>query len=231
MRFLVLVAALAFAPLAHAQTAAPPTAEQLSAAHDTANVMLVETGAMQVAFDQALSILTPQLHQQIGGSPFYQGLTPQHQTAVMAFIDADVARIFNEETTTALPGMIDSAAVRLATVFSEQDLRDITAFMRRPAVRTQYLHGVTAGVYQAAGRTPPPAPPMTPEDQAVYSAFEQTPAGQAFNAHSADVSAIMQQAVEGGINAQRLRQRISAGMCDAAGEECPATLRAAGQGQ
>ena len=240
MRFFLLAAALAFAPLAQAQTtittppvaapAPPPTAAHLAAARDAANVFLVESGAMQFAFDQSIALLAPRWRSQITASAMYQTLTPAHQQAVVNFLNSDVARLFTEESQASVPAMLDFAATRLAGILSEQDLRDIATFYRQPPAKAQYLYGVQLGVYQAAGQTPPPPPQDTAEAEALLTAFNQTPAGQAFVAHSTDVGTILQQAMQNSINVQRLRQRVSAGLCAAAGDQCPPEWRA-GQSQ
>lgn len=235
MRTLLLAAAIALAaPVAYAQTSAPATqasTQHLAVAREAASLLLVDSGALELAFDQTFALLGPTLREQVRATPFYQGLSAQGQSALVAYLDTDFPIMFDREVDSATPAMMDYAAARLAPIFSEQELRDIKAFMTNPAVQEQYRHGVVVGVYEAAGQTPPPAPAISAETAAIVAAFEQTPSGQAFTTRANQVSVIMEETIRNGLNIPHFQRLMVAGMCQAVGSECPPQLRAAGQAQ
>lgn len=234
MRTLILAAALALsAPAAIAQETAQPAAvapsePHLAAARDLITAMLVDTGAIDIALDQSIQLLLPQLRTQITSGALYQSLSQARRDALMAFTENDLGRIMREEAAAAMPAALDAATTRFAGLFSEQELRDAAAFMRQPAARATFLHGVTQGVYQSSGQTPPPAPALSADDLAAAAAFSATPSGRALDARASEVSAVLVETLGAAFNdaRPRLQQRLLAGMCDALGDECPPALRA-----
>lgn len=194
-------------------------ASHIEAARDTLSAMLVESGAISAGSYQAYSVLAPQFRAQITSSPLYATLTPQRQQAIAAYIDG-IGPIGQEEAVRGAPELISRFAPRMALLFSEAELGDISAYMRSPEgsslFRRSVIDGVNAEATNTAANTAPSA-----DETAALERFSQTPGGVAFNARNNELSALMSEIGQAATGAPHIAARLRSDMCALIGEQCP----------
>lgn len=251
MRLAVLasVILLCTAPMAAAQKISPepsappaptirltPTPESLAGARDMANFLLIESEVMGPALQVAFDAMLPELRRSLLTGPLYDSLRPSSQRAMHAFVDS-MPRMVEEELNAEMPVIAENLSQDLATLFTSQEMIDINAFLRQPRVRDIYLRSVTAGARGAATGQNETVTALgalnglTPEELAIFAAFEATPSGQAMIAKNDQFTAYLEHHFERGSQAlmPRLQLRIVQGMCAALENNCPPQLRETGQ--
>lgn len=232
MRFIILAAAmLATAlsgPVALAQqTQAPATArsaEAVEAAHAVMRLLLIDSGAIPIAVEQAFSSQLPEMRRSIMAAPFFSSLHATRQQALTAYLET-LPSVVNEELQAVLPAVVETAAQEMLTLFSDREIVDISSFMRSDAARETIVRSVLGGVNAHFGG--PQEPELTAEESAAFAAFEATPSGMAFAAKSAAFNAAMERTISTGFMSvvPALQSRMLRDMCDIMGDQCPAHMQ------
>lgn len=235
---LVMTAMLAIATPAHAQKPVPiypevvaptPTPdgafavspESVAAGDDLVQAVVRDSGAMEVIYDGFASQLLPPLRNTLLTSPLYRQANPRQRAALTAFIDS-LPDFFREQITIIMADATPRAAPRIATRMSVEHLSQTAAFLRSPELRP----GWEAIANQAIQRGDNDAPtPTFPEWR--DTAFAQTEAGRAFAVEHQAIADILDEEFE--TSAERLwplaEATLTARMCEAMGDDCPAQLR------
>jgi NAD(P)H-dependent FMN reductase len=221
--FAVIVACAtpAFAQQAPEAPAAPVSAESVEAGHAFFNAMMFESGAMAAIFDGVATAIVPDLRRSIMDSSVYGDASPEHQRSVLAFVET-LPDLIERELTTEIHAIAASAAPRLALRMSADDLRQTAAFLRSPEMRPQWQALARAAI-DAEGE----GDLGTFPEWASVGSFASTPAGQAFAREEDAIAALLEEEFEVAMRrmAPRLRVAVSAGMCDALADDCPAHIR------
>jgi hypothetical protein len=211
------VAALADAP-------PPPTPEALAAARSLNRAVLIDSRIFDEGLDYALEQEMPALRAEIEQSPFYASLNAAHRRAVMDFFANALPAMAREAISALLPEIVEDTAAETAGMFSEDELRDIEAFMRTQAARDVMITAMRAGV--TSDRRDDDIH-LTPAQQAASAAFEATPSGQVFTQNSDAYFKLLTDALERRMArlSVDLRMRAMQQLCTALGSECPPALR------
>lgn len=195
------------------------SASHIAAARDTLSAMLIESGAISAGSLQAYTVLAPQFRTQITSSPLYAQLTPQRQQAITAYIDG-IGPIGQEEAVRGAPDLITRFAPRMALLFSEAELGDISTYMRSPEGSALFRRSVIDGVNAEANRTAPSTAPSPAETEALER-FSQTAGGIAFQARTAELGVLMTEVGQAATGAPHIAARLRRDMCAIVGEQCP----------
>lgn len=237
MRLVLAVSALLLsAPLAFAQQTPPPVqaapapmAAHLDAARSMSNMLLIESDVVGAGIRAAFGVLEPRLRQQVLSGPAYDDLRPDTQRSLTRWVDGFQA-LMQEELGAEMGAIAEDFALRMTTVFTEEEMTGIASFLAQPVARSAYLKSVEYGARStatggAAGTPPPP----TPEEVAAFAEFGATPAGHAMDRNSERTMQMLNLALEAGTQRllPRLQQRIPREICAAMGDECTPALRAA----
>lgn len=222
MRALILCALFAVAPVA-AAAQTPPAAEvspaRYAAAIELAEELLVHSGGLRLAVEEAAASLMPEFRNNIRQSPPYVNGTRERRRALDTFMD-NLPTMIREEAVAATPTMIEYMAQGFAQMFDETTSRAVATHLRQPPVREEFLAGVRGGA-----RNEPPAP-TSPEAAALNAAFSETPEGQAFMQHEQRVYDLLGEAMRVGFAAP-MQRRVFREFCAALGDECPPALQQA----
>jgi hypothetical protein len=153
-------------------------------------------------------------------------LSTEKQRQVSAYIDG-FPIIGQQETLLGASELIDRFAPQMAASFAENELNDITAFLRTPEGQAFFLRAVMDGVRGAApGATPPaPTPPTEAETQALMR-FSLTPGGAAMDARAEALSPMMREIGRSATGSPRVALRLRRDLCAILADQCPAAWRA-----
>lgn len=225
---LLAVALVCTAPThnAQAQQGPAPSAVELAAARDAVQLLLIDSGAVPFAIQQAFATHGQTIRQQLTSAPFYLALSQPRKDAVLAALD-QFPNILRIELDAALPVVLETAALEFAAPFTEAEMVAIQTYMRSDVAENGIKRSVLNGVQD--GVQPGSAPPlvMTPEEQAAEAAFMATPAGVAFAQHQSVVNSSLGNAIQNGFASVTpgVQRRFTRLLCDAMAEECPAQMR------
>lgn len=232
MRFIILAAAmLATAlsgPVALAQQTQAPASERSAEAVEAARAMmrllLIDSGAIPIAVEQAFSAQLPAMRQSITNAPFYADLSPARQQALSAYLET-LPAVVNQELQAVLPTVVETSAQEMLALFTDREIVDISAFMRSEAVRDTIVRTVLGGVNAHFGGAQEPE--LSPEEEAAFAAFEATPSGIAFAAKSDAFSDAMERSISTGFMSvvPALQGRMLRDMCDIMGDQCPSQMQ------
>lgn len=237
MRSLALIAALALTTLAPAPafaqqvaTQAAPSPTRLAAGRDLLSAALVESGVFNNGINETFTALAPRVRADWETKPFYAGLPSAKKEALIAYFGR-LGPIASELLRPVTPGLLDASAPEMATLFTEEESRDIATFLRSPEGRAIFTRGVSRGVAeQATGAAQAPAA-MSEAETRASTAFGETAGGRAMTAKTAEFSALLVRTVQLGFVAitPAFRTRMAKDVCGILGDQCPSDLRAAAQ--
>lgn len=237
MRILALIAALAMSSLTpapavaqQAATQAAPSPQRIAAGRDLLSAALVESGVFTNGIKETFTALAPRVRADWETKPFYAGLPAAKKDALVAYF-ARLGPIAAELLRPQTPGLLDASAPEMAALFTEQEARDIAAFLRSPEGRAIFTRGVSRGVAeQATGAAQAPAEMSEAEARAAV-AFDGTAGGRAMTARTTEFSALLVKTVQQGFVAitPAFRTQMARDVCGILENQCPAELRAAAQ--
>lgn len=207
-----------------AMTESAFTAAHLASARDALHALLVDSNILSEASEQSFTALIPVYREQFESALFFGALARAQRRDVLAYID-NAAPIVGEETVRAAPDIVGRFAPRLATIFTEQELNDIAAFMRTPQGAEMFKHSVIEAAQHEASGNHSGHEEFTAEELEAIVAFEATPGGIALNAHIRELAPLMQEMGTAALNAPNVAARIQRDVCAIAGTRCPRAWR------
>lgn len=218
-------------PAAAQQQTPPPSAQttiapsHLSAAREMLQAMLIDSDILEDMSLEAFRLVTPQINSQLTNSPFYASLTPAHQRALLAYLEG-FPTIGQEESMAGSSDLLDRFAPQMASHFTENELNDITAFIRTPEGHSVFYRSVLEGVRSAArGESAATEPEQTDAETAALLRFSLTPGGAAFNARANTISPMMREIGQASTGSPRVVARLQRDVCAVLEDQCPAQLR------
>jgi hypothetical protein len=198
----LLAATAASAPaLAQAEDAPSASPAAMAASREVARLILIESGMVSLALDQAFAEQMPGARKEIMEGPLFWTLSPQDQQAVLAYLDT-LPQITREIIDDALPDILEAVAARTAAVFSEEEIVGISIFLHSPHGRSVIMRLIQNAI---AGAASPADIDLTSAEQTALLKFASTRPGAAFISR-----------------ADRWGRAITAGFADAPGRLAPA---------
>lgn len=216
-------------PAAEAQSDKPPatqgeapSAATVAAARDFMSLLMVESGAIDRSLERAASELMPVLTSQFETAPFFAQLPAARRDALRTYMRERYPALLGEMVAENTPRMLDNAAAQLASLFSEQEMTDIAAFVRTEPARGAMVRLVLSGVEGKGDAT------LSPEEEAAFVAFALSPSGRAFEQRLGPALELLGPTIESGFTdlVPALQVRVAADICALLENDCPPALRA-----
>ncbi len=173
--------------------------------------MFIQTGALAVSARRGFEAGGSEIWSSWEADPAFVTMRPATRESIRTYLLNEYPRQAADEAITAAPAILDSAAPRLASLFTRNEIEQISAFLRSEEGRTWFVAAVASG---NADYTP------TEAESRALDEFSESAAGQAwspeFNQFIYDVSSEVISA-----RAPELRRTMLTRVCDLAADECP----------
>lgn len=157
---------------------APPSGHAPALTHEelagrALRVILVDSGAMEAVSRAAFTRIAASTRSDVQASPNFAGLSSAAKMELLGFIDSWPASASATVVQNA-PNVLPEFAPRLASMFDERELHEITEYYQSPAGRSWMLRGAVA---EAQGNHATP----TAEEARAMEQFSATHAGRAMS--------------------------------------------------
>jgi hypothetical protein len=205
-------------PAVSAQTAATPANAQIDqsvAARDLLHALMFDTGLFDRAANEWREATIPQMRARVTDSELRSSLSPAGQARLDQYITG-LPAFFEQEVRAGAYALIDVTVDRAQHLFSADEWRGISAFIRTPEGRA-VMTKLDAGDREA----------ITSEEMEATRRFYASPSGQAYARRGTELNRILYETMEEQlplITAPILDQSFRQ-LCEALAEECPTYLR------